>query len=61
MHRPASRLVRGPSRSLPVRIATAACTAALVAGIYHDGRWAVLPRAFPWRLETAGRFVLAPS
>ena len=33
----------------------------LFGGIYHDGRWVVLPRAFPWRLETAGRFVLAPS
>ena len=33
----------------------------LFGGIYHDGRWVVLPRAFPWRLETAGRFVLAPG
>lgn len=33
----------------------------LFGGIYRDGRWLVLPRAFPWRLETAGRFVLAPS
>jgi hypothetical protein len=31
----------------------------LFGGIYRDGRWVVLPRAFPWRLETAGRFVLA--
>lgn len=33
----------------------------LFGGIYHDGRWMVLPRAFPWRLEAAGRFVLAPG
>jgi hypothetical protein len=33
----------------------------LFGGIYHEGRWVVLPGAFPWRLETAGRFVLAPS
>jgi hypothetical protein len=33
----------------------------LFGGIYHDGGWVVLPRAFPWRLETAGRFVLAPG
>jgi hypothetical protein len=33
----------------------------LFGGIYRDGRWVVLPRAFPWRLETEGRFVLAAS